>query len=424
MTRYVRFCLIALLALIAGLTAPAWAPAGALAQDAPPPIDLVPFTNATFGVTGVLPAGWDEASPGLYARRSTAEDLTAIVQWALPGVTTDQLAAALLPSFGLETLPEAVGEYESALVTWDLYTFPVEASGPPLTVDLALAETDPATFVVLLQAGPVEHERLHEAVFLPALDALDVLRWGPDLDSAFAADADAAVPTLALEVVETRPHDPAAFTQGLLWHDGRVYESTGQYGASTLREVDAETGAVLRSAPVPEAYFAEGLERVGERLLQLTWKEQVAFVYDLATFEQVGEYSYQGEGWGLCYDGAYLYMSNGSPIITIRDPETFEIAYRGRVTYQGTPVQRLNELECVGDYIYANVWTTNSIVQIDKRDGRVVAVIDASGLLTPDEAEAADVLNGIAYDAEAETFLITGKHWPKLFEVRFVARDG
>lgn len=242
---------------------------------------------------------------------------------------------------------------------------------------------------------------------------------------------DAPVPVLVPEVISVRPHDPAAWTQGLLLYEGRLFESTGQYGASTVREVDPQTGEVLRQHSLEQAFYGEGLERVGDTLVQITWKEEVAFIYDLETFAEIGQYTYSGEGWGLCYDGRYLYMSNGQPYLYIREADSFDLIVQSAVTYRGTSVGLLrtnsgasmgliNELECVGDYVYANVWQTNFILQIDKMDGRVVALIDASGLLTAEEQAAANWLNGIAYDPEADTFLITGKYWPRMFEVRFV----
>ena len=248
---------------------------------------------------------------------------------------------------------------------------------------------------------------------------------GPALAQGGPDPLTAQVPLLRPEVISVRPHDPAAYTQGLLLYDGSLYESTGLRGESTLREVDPETGEVLRSIDIEERYFAEGLERVGDRLIQLTWQEGEAFVYDLETFERLETFRYQGEGWGLCTDGRWLYMSDGTPFISLRDPQTFELVFRGLVTLQGRPVYRLNELECVEDSIYANVWQTDYILQIDRLNGVVTAVIDASGLLTEEEQAALfspsqDVLNGIAYNPETETFLITGKRWPHMYEVRFV----
>ncbi len=234
-----------------------------------------------------------------------------------------------------------------------------------------------------------------------------------------------SVPLLAPEVLNVYPHDAEAFTQGLLWHEGYLYESTGLYGESTLRRVDLASGEALEVHALPAEYFAEGLERVGERLIQLTWKAGAAFVYDFETFELLDRIAYDGEGWGLCFDGRYLFMSDSSSHLSIRDAQSFDLIFRGAVTLDGRqiPAQLLNELECVGDHIYANAWNTDYIFQIDKFSGDVTALIDASALLS--EAERRDlsagaVLNGIAYNEETETFFITGKKWPKLFEVVFV----
>jgi glutamine cyclotransferase len=231
---------------------------------------------------------------------------------------------------------------------------------------------------------------------------------------------------LVPEVIEVRPHDPAAYLQGWLFYEGSLYESTGRNGQSTLREVDPETGDVLRKIDVPEEYFAEGLGLVDDQLIQLTWKAGTAFIYDLATFEQTGTFTYEGEGWGLCSDGRYLYMSDGSPFLDVRDPDTFELIFSGLVTLQGRMVEQINELECVGDYVYANVWHTDYIIQIDKTNGVVVGLVDASNLLTEEERaelEPEAVLNGIVYLPDSDTFLITGKLWPKMFEVRFVPAE-
>lgn len=233
------------------------------------------------------------------------------------------------------------------------------------------------------------------------------------------------VERLIPKALNVYPHDDSAFTQGLLWHGGDLYESTGLYGFSTLRRVDIESGAPLESLSIDEAYFAEGLELLGDKLIQLTWQAGMAFVYDFASFELTDTIQYDGEGWGLCYDGRFLFMSDGSSYLSVRDAETFDLIVRAAVTYQGQLVapQLLNELECVGDDIYANAWNTDFIFRIDKWTGNVTAVIDASALLTDAEkAElaAGSVLNGIAYNPESETFFITGKMWQKLFEVVFI----
>ena len=208
----------------------------------------------------------------------------------------------------------------------------------------------------------------------------------------------------------------------MLPEDGRFYESTGLYGASSLREVVPETGEVLREVVVPQEYFAEGLTLVDDRLIQITWREGEALVYNLDTFEQVDTLPYDGEGWGLCFDGEALVMSDGSATLTRRNPETFEVLGTTEVRLGGDPVTMLNELECVDGSVYANIWQSDTIVKIAE-DGRVTQEIDASNLLTAEERARLGpdaVLNGIAYDAEAETFFLTGKLWPKVLEVRFV----
>lgn len=229
---------------------------------------------------------------------------------------------------------------------------------------------------------------------------------------------------LTVEVVSTYPHDPTAFTQGLLFYEGDLYESTGRYGRSTLRRVDVHTGSIFRRVPLADKFFGEGLARVGNRLVQLTWQEGRAFVYDILQFERVGEFSYEGEGWGLCHDGNRLVMSDGSSRLTFRDPNTFAATGQVDVRANGQPQTRINELECVDGMVYANVWSTDQILAIDPNSGRVDAVVDASPLLSAGERRILGpdaVLNGIAHDPATKTFLVTGKMWPKLFRVRFVA---
>jgi glutamine cyclotransferase len=233
-----------------------------------------------------------------------------------------------------------------------------------------------------------------------------------------------AAERLRVKVLSVRPHDPTAYTQGLVWDHGTLYESAGLYGRSSLRQVDPRTGDVLRRLDVPPGFFAEGLAQAGDRLIQLTWKEGVAFVYDVRSFERVGEFSYQGEGWGLCDDGRRLVMSDGSDRLVFRDRRTFAPLGGVEVALDGSPARQLNELECVGGAVYANVWMTDEILRIDPASGRVTAVIDAGGLLDAAEQAHADVLNGIAYDPQKKTFYITGKLWPKMFEVVFVRPPG
>jgi glutaminyl-peptide cyclotransferase len=184
--------------------------------------------------------------------------------------------------------------------------------------------------------------------------------------------------------------------------------------------VNPHSGQVLQQVDLPPHIFGEGLARHDNRLVQLTYRKQVALVYEAESFGALGSFSYQGEGWGLCHDGEHFIMSNGSATLTIREPSTFGVVGQIHVTRDGSPVTNLNELECVGNEVYANIYRSQRIVRIAKDTGKVVADIDASGLLSLAERLTAGVLNGIAHDPENETFLITGKLWPKLFEVRFV----
>ena len=230
--------------------------------------------------------------------------------------------------------------------------------------------------------------------------------------------------SLRVEVLKAYPHDRGAFTQGLVLHQGTLYESTGQVGQSSLRQVELATGRVMRKIDVPPPYFAEGLALVGDRLIQLTWQHGKAFVYDRRTFAKQAEYSYKGEGWGLCYDGKQLIMSDGTANLTIRNANDFNVVKTVRVTMGGQPLDELNELECVDGSVYANVWTRDLIVRIDPVSGVVTQRIDAGNLLSPMERAGTDVLNGITYDPSDKTFLITGKNWPKLFRVKFTPRAG
>ncbi len=232
-----------------------------------------------------------------------------------------------------------------------------------------------------------------------------------------AGSSHAAVPSVLPVVKRTYPHDPQAFTQGLLWVGETLYESTGLYGSSTLREVSLSTGAVQQSHSLAPNEFGEGLALVDQRLIQLTWKSGRAHVYDRDSFQLVRSFEYTGEGWGLCFDGNRLVMSDGSSSLFFREPSTFDVTGSVVVTRDGYRVQRLNELECVNGWVYANVWQTKQIVKIDPRTGEVNATITADNLLTPEESAAADVLNGIAYEPTTRRFAITGKLWPKLFEV-------
>ncbi len=229
-----------------------------------------------------------------------------------------------------------------------------------------------------------------------------------------------------IEVVDRRPHDLKAYTQGLLWREGVVYESTGSYGASSLRAWRWSDGEELARVDLDQRLFGEGVAFVpdaGERLVQLTWRRGEALVWSLDPLREQSRIRYDGEGWGLAYDGSDLIMSDGTPVLTLRDPHTLEVRRRLRVTSQGMPLPDLNELELVDDLLFANLYGSDEIAVIELASGSVVAVVDASGLLTEEEAAAADVLNGIAYRPGPGTFLLTGKYWPWVFEVRILGYD-
>jgi len=224
-------------------------------------------------------------------------------------------------------------------------------------------------------------------------------------------------------VVKAYPHDSQAFTQGLIYLDGHLYESTGLNGRSTLREVDLESGRVLKEISLPQQYFAEGLTNWGSTLIQLTWKKNVAFVYDRATFRLLKTFHYPWEGWGLTQDGKHLIMSDGSETIHFLDPDTFKQERKIRVTDRGKPVQNLNELEYIHGEIYANVWMSNRIARISPSTGKVLSWIDLSGILPSVEVTGEGaVLNGIAYDAAHNRLFVTGKDWPRLFEIQVVKK--
>lgn len=232
------------------------------------------------------------------------------------------------------------------------------------------------------------------------------------------AEADENLPRLTTQVLDTHPHDTQAFTQGLETDGDVLYESTGMHGESGVRAVDRETGAELASAPLPPHYFGEGVTRAGDTLWQLTWKDGVAFARDPTTLAERRQVRYRGQGWGLCTRGDSLVMSDGSATLTFRDPVSFEPT--GSVTLTSHTSTQLNELDCAEDgSVYANAWPTDDILQIDPDTGAVLAVIDASGLLSAADRADADVLNGIAGIPGTDRFLVTGKYWPSMFEVRF-----
>jgi glutaminyl-peptide cyclotransferase len=238
--------------------------------------------------------------------------------------------------------------------------------------------------------------------------------------AAGAAAVRAAIPTYGVDIVHTYPHDPTAFTEGLFYLNGYLYESTGLEQHSTIRKVKLETGEVLQKLDIPPQYFGEGIVNWQSHLITLTWRSEVGFVFDLATFKRQRQFHYAGEGWALTQDGKQILMSDGTPQIRFINPQTLKETGRITVTLDGKPVRNVNELEWVKGEIYANVWQTDWILRIDPHDGRVVGLINLAGLLKPSDRipGQTDVLNGIAYDAKGDRLFVTGKNWPKLYEIR------
>ncbi len=242
----------------------------------------------------------------------------------------------------------------------------------------------------------------------------------PALDG---VDSASAPRTQTYEVVRSYPHDPAAFTQGLVFHSGHLYEGTGRRGESSLRKVELETGRVLESVDLPPMFFGEGIAILGQRVYQLTWQSGIGFVYDLESFTVVAQFQQFTVGWGLTHDGEQLILSDGSSRIYFLDPGTMAMVRQIEVRDQGRPVDQINELEYIDGEIYANVWHSDDILRISPRTGEVLARIDMSGIIDADLIrDPGAVLNGIAYDAASGRTFVTGKLWPRLFEVRFVSQ--
>ncbi len=247
---------------------------------------------------------------------------------------------------------------------------------------------------------------------------------GPDGISAANRAIKPAVSANDYEIVAVYPHDTAAYTQGLLWHDGYLYEGTGRSGTSSLRKVNPQTGEVVQQVPLPSEYFGEGIALLGDRIFQLTWRSKRGFIYDAASFERVGEFRYDTEGWGLTSDGTHLIMSDGSANLFFLDSRSQEVVRTVRVHEDGDDIDDLNELEYIGNLVYANVWHSDIVFKIDPGSGAVVGHIDFSDLLAGERPRSSEaVLNGIAYNPDNGHLYVTGKLWPKLFEIRLTSGD-
>jgi len=229
------------------------------------------------------------------------------------------------------------------------------------------------------------------------------------------------IPVYTYNITSIYPHDRDAFTQGLVFEDGVLYEGTGLYGNSTLRRVELETGDILQIRELSAQFFGEGITIYENKIIQLTWQSNIGFVYDKNSFELLQEFNYSTEGWGITHDGERLIMSDGTATLHFLDPQTFKEIGQLSIRDDDGPVDQLNELEYVQGEIYANVWQTDRIAIIAPETGQVVGWIDLRGLLTAEERSQSDVLNGIAYDAETGRLFVTGKLWPKLFEIRLIS---
>lgn len=232
----------------------------------------------------------------------------------------------------------------------------------------------------------------------------------------------ATVAEYGYEVVNVYPHDPTAFTQGLAYHDGLLYEGTGRYGHSELRRVRLETGEVLDRHRLAAEHFGEGIAVLGKTAAQLTWQSGTGFLFDVESWAPFATFTYPGEGWGITHDNVDWFLSDGTAELRILDGRTMKERSRLKVKLHGRPLAQLNELEYVDRLVYANVFRTNGIVMISPATGEVSGIIHLTGLLSPEEAKSADVLNGIAYDHKTRRLFVTGKNWPKLFEIRPIPR--
>ncbi len=221
-------------------------------------------------------------------------------------------------------------------------------------------------------------------------------------------------------VIRSYPHDRSAFTQGLVYNGGYFYEGTGLHGRSTLRKVDPASGRVIKEVALPPSLFGEGVAVFGDRIFQITWQSRIGFIYEKSSFRLLQKFSYPHEGWGITHDGKRLIISDGTSVLHLLDPKDLHETGTLRVHDDRGPVEGINELEYVRGAIYANVWPTDNVAVIDARTGRVTNWIDLRGLLAKEDLQGVDVTNGIAYDAEGDRLFVTGKFWPKLFEIRLI----
>jgi glutamine cyclotransferase len=264
-------------------------------------------------------------------------------------------------------------------------------------------------------------------IFLALLIAM-ALR-APLLDAQTVPDraGSSPIPVFGYKIIKTYPHDTSAFTQGLVYDGGVLYEGTGKYGQSSLRRVDLDTGRVLKQTSLAGALFGEGVSVWKDRLIQLTWRSGIGFVYDKENLTKVGDFKYQTEGWGITSDGRNLIMSDGTETLHFLDPDTFKEKWQIKVEAEGVPIKGLNELEYVKGDIYANVWPTNWIVIISPETGEVKGAINLQGILQKgdgqQDSKKVDVVNGIAYDPQGDRLFVTGKLWPKIFQIELVAED-
>jgi glutamine cyclotransferase len=238
-------------------------------------------------------------------------------------------------------------------------------------------------------------------------------------NSPTVAQATDIVPIYMYEIVNSWPHDPKAYTQGLVFYDGELFESTGRYGESSLRRVELKTGKVKKRTEVSSDCFAEGMTIFDGKIFQLTWINHKGFIYDQKSFRRKGEFAYEGEGWGLTNDGHYLILSDGTNQLRFLDPVSFQVVRTIHILDHGSPVMNLNELEYIKGEIYSNVWLTDRIARIDPHSGNITGWIDLTGLRPPETLnDSENVLNGIAYDEEHDRLFVTGKRWPKIYEIR------